>query len=96
MRINDAGYVRCVSDMCLYHKRNGEEMFAVGFYVDDPLATGTRVASGEKLFMSLASLSIKDLGQVHKLLVCEWNSEAAERNASTRRRPSKSSYLLMG
>uniref|UniRef100_A0AAV1UMW7 Uncharacterized protein n=1 Tax=Peronospora matthiolae TaxID=2874970 RepID=A0AAV1UMW7_9STRA len=67
-RLSDAGYVRCVSDMCLYHKRDGEELVVVGVYVDDLLATGTSVAAVESFFASLASLSIKDLGHVHKFL----------------------------
>ena len=57
-RLSDAGYVRCVSDMCLYHKRDGEELVVVGVYVDDLLATGTSVAAVKSFFASLKSLSI--------------------------------------
>uniref|UniRef100_A0AAV1VF06 Reverse transcriptase Ty1/copia-type domain-containing protein n=1 Tax=Peronospora matthiolae TaxID=2874970 RepID=A0AAV1VF06_9STRA len=31
--------------MCLYHKRDGDELVFVGVYVDDLLATGTSVAA---------------------------------------------------
>ena len=54
--------------MCLYHKRDGGELVVVGVYVDDLLATCTSVAAVERFFASLASLSIKDLGHVHKFL----------------------------
>ena len=54
--------------MCLYHKREGSELVVVGVYVDDLLVTGTSVAAVENFFVSLASLSIKDLGYVNKFL----------------------------
>uniref|UniRef100_A0AAV1TFY5 Reverse transcriptase Ty1/copia-type domain-containing protein n=1 Tax=Peronospora matthiolae TaxID=2874970 RepID=A0AAV1TFY5_9STRA len=54
--------------MCLYPKREGDWLFAVGVCVDDLLATGTRVAAIESFFEILASLSVKDLGHVHKFL----------------------------
>ena len=57
-RLSDAGYVRCLSDMCLYHKREGGELVVVGVYVNDLLATGMSVAAVESFFVSLASLSI--------------------------------------
>ena len=57
-----------MSDMCLYHKRDGDELVVVGVYVDDMLATGTSVAVVERFFESLKSLSIKDLGHVPKFL----------------------------
>ena len=57
-RLSDAGYVRCVSDMCRYHKRDGEELLVVGVYVDDLLVTGTSVAAVKSFFASLNSLSI--------------------------------------
>ena len=68
VRLSDAGYVSSVSDMCLYHKRDGKELVFAGVYVDYLLATGTSVASIESYFASLASMSIKDLGRVHKSL----------------------------
>ena len=54
--------------MFLYHKRDGSELFIVGIYVDGLLATGTSVAAVESFFVSLASLSSKDLGHVNKFL----------------------------
>ena len=47
-----------MSDMCLYHKRDGDELVVVGVYVDDMLATGTSVAAVKSFFASLKSLSI--------------------------------------
>uniref|UniRef100_A0AAV1TQJ1 Reverse transcriptase Ty1/copia-type domain-containing protein n=1 Tax=Peronospora matthiolae TaxID=2874970 RepID=A0AAV1TQJ1_9STRA len=67
-KLVDAGFVRCESDMCFYWKREGADLVVVGVYVDDLLATGTSAAAVESLFESLASLSIKDLGQVSKFL----------------------------
>ena len=67
-RIIDAGYVRYVSDMCLYHKFYGKELVVVGVYVDDLLATGTSVAAVGSFFTILASLSIKDVGHLHRFL----------------------------
>ena len=58
----------CLSDMCLYHKREGGELVVVGVYADDLLVTGTSVAAVEYFFVSFASLSIKDLGYVNKFL----------------------------
>uniref|UniRef100_A0AAV1T191 Integrase catalytic domain-containing protein n=1 Tax=Peronospora matthiolae TaxID=2874970 RepID=A0AAV1T191_9STRA len=67
-KLVDAGFVRCESDMCFYWKREGADLVVVGVYVDDLLATGTSAAAVEILYESLASLSIKDLGQVSKFL----------------------------
>ena len=54
--------------MWLYHTRDGDELVVIGVYVDDLLATGTRIAVVESFFSSLASLSIKYLGNAHKFL----------------------------
>lgn len=47
-----------MTDMCLYHKRDGDELVVVGVYVDQLLVPGTIVAVVESFFTSLASLSI--------------------------------------
>ena len=54
--------------MCLYHKRDREELAVVGVYVGELLATGTSVAAVESFFASLASLSIKNFGHFYKFL----------------------------
>ena len=54
--------------MFLNHKRDGDELVVVGVYIDDLLATGTSVAAVKSFFASSKSLSIKDLGHVHKFL----------------------------
>ena len=60
--------MRCVTDMCLYFRRDDGELVVVGVYVDDLLATGTSAAAVKKLFEGLKTLQIKDLGHVHKFL----------------------------
>ena len=60
--------MRCESDMCFYWKKEDEYLVVVGVYVDDLLTTGTSVEAVERLFESLSSLSIKDLGRVSKFL----------------------------
>lgn len=67
-RLVKAYFQRCESDMCLYWKKDGEDLVVVGVYVDDLLATGTNAAAVDRLFDSLTSLSIKDLGLVSKIL----------------------------
>ena len=68
LQLSDAWYVCGFSDMCLYHKRDRGELVVVDVYVDNLLAAGTSVAAVESFFVSLASLSVKDLGQVKKFL----------------------------
>ena len=67
-RLVEAGFMRCDSDMCFYWKKEDEDLVVVGVYVDDLLTTGTSVEAVERLFESLSSLSIKDLGRVSKFL----------------------------
>ena len=42
-----------MSELCLYHKRNGGELVVAGAYVDDLLATGKNAAAVESYFVSL-------------------------------------------
>ena len=67
-RLVDAGFVRCVTDMCLYFRRDYGELVVVGVYVDDWLATGKIAVALEKLFEGLKTLHIIDLGHMHKFL----------------------------
>ena len=64
----DADFQQCVSNMCLYWKKDGRDLVIVGVYVDDLLATGTNAAAVDCFFASLGSLSIKDLGPVNNFL----------------------------
>ncbi|KAG2790690.1 hypothetical protein PC129_g17557 [Phytophthora cactorum] len=41
-KLEEAGFTRCVTDMCLYYKRKGEDITLVGAYVDDLLVTASR------------------------------------------------------
>lgn len=66
--IIDAEFVRCVTNMCLYFRRDSEDLVVVGVYVDILLATRTSAAAVEKLLEGLAKLQINDLSHVHKFL----------------------------
>ena len=67
-RITVAGFVQCVADMCLYHKKDGVGIVVVGIYVDDLLATGTSAEVGDRFFISIKNLSIEDLGRLPKFV----------------------------
>ena len=68
VELRDAGFTQCVSDMCLYWKRDGKDIVVVGVYVNDLLVTGRNVATVDCFLEGLSSLSIKNLGQVSKFL----------------------------
>ena len=95
-RLSDTGFRRCVTDMYLYHRRDGDELVVVGVYVDDLLATGTSVEAVECFFTSLGKLSIKDQDHVHKFLGMRVELGATARIASIRMRLSRSSCGHMG
>ena len=59
-RIIVAGLVQCVVDMCLYRKKDGEDIVLVGVYVEDLPAAGPSAEEVDLFFVSLKSLSIKD------------------------------------
>uniref|UniRef100_M4BNX8 Reverse transcriptase Ty1/copia-type domain-containing protein n=1 Tax=Hyaloperonospora arabidopsidis (strain Emoy2) TaxID=559515 RepID=M4BNX8_HYAAE len=44
-RLSDVSSTRCVTDICVYHKRDGDELVVIGVYVDDLLATGKSIAA---------------------------------------------------
>ncbi|KAG2913918.1 hypothetical protein PC119_g7839 [Phytophthora cactorum] len=67
-RLEEAGFTRCVTDMCPYYKRKGGNMTLVGVYVDDLLVTASRPSLVEEFFASMSVLSVKDLGVVKKFL----------------------------
>jgi hypothetical protein len=62
------GYTRCMTDLCLYYKRDDKHTAIVGIYVDDLLATATSPRLVDDLFDSLKTLEVKDLGTVRKFL----------------------------
>lgn len=67
-RLVELGFTRCITDMCLYHKRDGNDMTIVGVYVDDLLVTASKPDLVEDFFVTMNILSIKDLGKVNKFL----------------------------
>ncbi|GAB9476013.1 unnamed protein product, partial [Globisporangium polare] len=62
------GFERCITDMCLYFRRDGDDVVVVGVNVDDLLVTATRRDLVRQFFASMATLSIKNLGPVSKFL----------------------------
>lgn len=66
--LTETDFERCVTNICLYFKRDGDDVVAVGVYVDDLLVTATRPDLVRKHFESLSSLSVKNLGSVSKFL----------------------------
>jgi hypothetical protein len=67
-KLEGAGFTRCVTDMCLYHKWMKNEVILVGVYVDDLLIASTQVELVSKLFEDLEELLLKSLGPVTKFL----------------------------
>ncbi|GAB9471215.1 unnamed protein product, partial [Globisporangium polare] len=67
-KLTEAGFERCITDMCLYFRRDGDDVVVVGVYVDDLLVTATRRDLVRQFFASMATLSIKNLGPVSKFL----------------------------
>lgn len=65
-KLVEAGFTRSVTDMCLYYKREGEEMTIVGVYVDDLLVTASKVELVNAFFRSMNVLFVKDLGKVRR------------------------------
>lgn len=46
----------------MYFKRNISDLVVVGVYVDDLVVTGTNTEAVDQFFVSMKSLSIKNLG----------------------------------
>lgn len=70
LEVGESGFraVYCATDMCLYIKDTDRNVTVVGVYVDDVLVTGTSTDVVERIFDSMVSLAIKDLGSVNKFL----------------------------
>jgi hypothetical protein len=67
-KLMELGFTRCITNMCLYYKRDGDDMTIVGVYVDDLLATASKPDLVEDFFVAMRILPIKDLGKVSKFL----------------------------
>jgi len=67
-KLVELGFTRCITDMCLYYKRDGNDMTVVGAYVDDLMVTASKPDLVEDFFVVMKILSIKDLGKVSKFL----------------------------
>ncbi|GMF30943.1 unnamed protein product [Phytophthora lilii] len=67
-KLVELGFTRCITDMCLYYTRDGNDMTIVGVFVDDLLVTASTPGLVEDFFVAMNILSIKDLGKVSKLL----------------------------
>ena len=72
--LSEAGFGRCIRDMCLYYKVIDEYFIMVAVYVDDFLVPSTRADLIQGFFRSLSSLSINQLGSVRKFLRVRVNS----------------------
>lgn len=63
----DVSFKQCISDMCKYYKRDGQDLTIVGVYVKD-LLVQLRDKAVEQFFDAVSLLSIKNLGLVSKFL----------------------------
>ena len=55
-RRTDAGFVRCVTDICLYFRQGDDKIVVVGVYVDTLLVIETNAAAVDRLFDGLMTL----------------------------------------
>jgi hypothetical protein len=67
-KLIDAGFIQCITDMCVYFKRTISDVVVVGVYVNDLLVTGSTTEAVVQFFVSMESLSIKNLGHASKFL----------------------------
>ena len=58
-KLEEAGFTRCTTDMCLYFKRSGCDMTIVGVYFDDLLVTASSTALVQEFFLCMGTLSIR-------------------------------------
>nr|CCA19878.1 AlNc14C81G5288 [Albugo laibachii Nc14]CCA27474.1 AlNc14C545G12112 [Albugo laibachii Nc14] len=54
--------------MCLYFKKDKDELITAVVYVDDLFVTGTSMDALDKFFKEMSALEIKDLGAVSKFI----------------------------
>jgi hypothetical protein len=62
------GYMRSVTDKCLYYKTEGDKIVVAGLYVDDLLVTGNDQNMVDEFFTVASKMDIKDLGKASKVL----------------------------
>jgi hypothetical protein len=67
-KLQGAGYRQTKTDICVYVKRDDDEVTIVGVYVDDLLVTGSSTKRVDEFGAHMASLEIKRLGPVSKFL----------------------------
>ena len=67
-KLEEASFTRCTTDMCSYFKRSKCDMTIIDVYVDELLETTSSAAMVHELFLSMGTLSIKDLGEVRKFI----------------------------
>nr|CCA26030.1 PREDICTED: hypothetical protein [Albugo laibachii Nc14] len=67
-RLCEAGFMQCTTDMCLYFKKDADEITFVGVYVDELPVTATSRDAMDKFFKEMSTLEIKDLGVVNNFL----------------------------
>uniref|UniRef100_A0AAV1TR27 Reverse transcriptase Ty1/copia-type domain-containing protein n=1 Tax=Peronospora matthiolae TaxID=2874970 RepID=A0AAV1TR27_9STRA len=58
-RLVGGGYMRCISDSCVYYRRVEAELVIAGVYVDDLLVTSTSSVVFKRLFDVMQRLSVK-------------------------------------
>jgi hypothetical protein len=56
VKLVELGFTRCITDMCLYYKRDGNDMAIVGVYVDDLLVTASKPDLVEDFFVAMKIL----------------------------------------
>ena len=61
-------FTQCLTDMCVYWKRDDTRLFVVGVYVDDLLVTATASSLIDMFFADLINLSVKNLAIANKFL----------------------------
>ncbi|KAG3233082.1 hypothetical protein PI124_g21839 [Phytophthora idaei] len=67
-KLKQIGFEQSLTDMCVYYRRDGDEILIVGVYVDDLLVTGTAQTAVDAFFGELSELVVKGLGEAHKFL----------------------------
>nr|CCA13862.1 retrotransposon 4 protein putative [Albugo laibachii Nc14] len=67
-KLEEAGFTRCGTDMCLFFLRQNGDVTVAGVYVDDLLVTASNPEMMEAFCKSMNILSVKELGEVRNFL----------------------------
>ena len=94
-KLEEAKFTRCVTDMCLYYKRDDNDTTLVGVYVDDLLVIASIPRVVKDFFDTMSTLSIKDLGEVKEVLGMHGNSTISMAICWISRPPSRSFSTIM-